>query len=281
MKHIVLVPAWRRPDMLHACLTRLALAAPADVTVLVSVDRGGDEENASVAGEFRGRFASLRVRTVPPHPYHGNSANILSGFAHSLDLGGDLLHVVEDDVLVSRGYFSFHEAVHAAAPDAFAVSACRNQNLDGPAPQAAYRHGSYQSLGSSFRPEAAEKFLGHAGGDYYRDMIGYCRRVFPDSAIPPGNAEQDGLINRVRESLGGVTVYAERPRAFHAGFYGYHRSGRTLTGSIEERSRRILSMTTEEMNSLAGAIKDHEVIDLDMDLPTDSEVSALTASLRV
>jgi hypothetical protein len=99
--------------------------------------------------------------------------------------------------------------------------------------------------------------------------VNYCRRNFPGSVIPPGHAEQDGLINRIRESSGGVTVYTTQPRAFHAGFYGYNRTGTKLGGSIERRSVKILSMTTEEMNAMAGLMKDHEVIDLDENLPVD------------
>jgi hypothetical protein len=106
-------------------------------------------------------------------------------------------------------------------------------------------------------------------------MVGYCRRTFPGSLIPPGHAEQDGLFNRIRERQSGVTVYPERPRAFHAGFYGYNRTGRKLSGSIERRSEKILSMTSEEMNAMAGLMKDHEVIDLDENLPVDEVREAL------
>lgn len=274
MKHTVLVPAWQRPDMLHACLTRLAKAVTNDVTMVVSLDRGGGFECQQVAKSFRDKFATTYMRVMHHHPFRGNSYNVLSTLKDCLKLGGDLIHVVEDDILVALGYFRFHEAMHNVVPAAFAVSACRNQNhFDGPVP-AAYLHGSYQSLGVSFRPEIAERIVEHDKPVYYGDMVGYCKKNFPGSLIPPGHAEQDGLINRVREQIGGCTVYAERPRAFHAGFHGYNRPGRKLTGSIEHRSERILSMTSEEMNEMAGSIKDHQVIKLDEDLPTEPEERA-------
>ncbi len=276
MKHTVLVPAWRRADMLHACLTRLAKAATPDVTVVVSLDRKGTVECRQVAESFKGSFPDIYLRVMHHHQFHGNSYNVLSGLGDCLKLGGDLIHVVEDDVMVSLGYFAFHEAVHGAVPDAWAVSACRNQNLTGEAPVGAYGHPSYQSLGVSFRPHVAEAATAHGTGLYFGDMTGYCRRVFPGSLIPPGHAEQDGLINRLRETAGGMTVYAEKPRAFHAGFYGYNRSGTKIpSGSVEYRSARILAMTTEEMNAMAGLMKDHEVIDLDENLSTVAEVAAL------
>lgn len=278
MKHAVLVPAWRRPDMLHACLTRLTEAVTPDVSVVVSIDRDSDLGCKAVTERFYHRLPSVYLREMHPHPYRGNSHNVISGIKDCLRLGADLLHIVEDDILVSRGYFPFHEAMHRAAPEAFAVSACRNQNLITPRSEAAYHHASYQSLGVSFRPEVASRIAEHDSAAYYGDMIDYCRRTFPSSIIPHGHAEQDGLVNRVREAMNGRSVYAARPRAFHAGFHGYNRPGTALTeGSVEQRSRRILAMTSQEMNALAGELKDHEVIDLDQDLPTEPEEQALQA----
>ncbi len=278
MKHTVLVPAWRRPDMLHACLTRLSKAASTgDVRVVVSLDRKGTLECRQVAEAFKTSFADIYLRVMNHHQFHGNSYNVLSGVKDCLKLNGDLIHVVEDDIMVSLGYFAYHEAAHEAAPDVFAVSACRNQNLQGDAPGAAYRHPSYQSLGVSFRPDVAREAVAHEKAAYYGDMVNYCGRMFPGSKIPPGHAEQDGLFNRIRERGNGVTVYPAQPRAFHAGFYGYNRSGRKLTGSIERRSEKILSMTSDEMNALADQMKDHEVIDLDENLPVAAVREALAS----
>lgn len=262
--------------MLHACLTRLAKAAAGyDVRVVVTLDRKGTLECQQVAKSFSTSFAEIFLRVMHHHQFHGNSYNVLSGLKDAMKIPADLIHVVEDDIMVSLGYFAYHEAAHEVAPDAFSVSACRNQNLIGEPPAAAYRHPSYQSLGVSFRPEVGRRAVEHDKPVYYGDMVGYCRRTFPGSLIPPGHAEQDGLFNRIRERERGVTVYPAQPRAFHAGFYGYNRTGRKLSGSIERRSEKILSMTSEEMNAMAGLMKDHEVIDLDENLPVDEVREAL------
>ncbi|MCP9209721.1 glycosyltransferase family A protein [Streptomyces sp. NEAU-Y11] len=280
---MIFIPAWRRPDMLHACLTRLSIVAAdaSDLTVVVSLDRESDPACRDVTEGFSPQLPSLYLRVMHSHRFRGNSCNVLSGIRECLHLEPDLIHVVEEDVLVARSYLRYHEAMHRAAPSAFAVSACRNQNLPGEAPGAAYLHPSYQSLGVSFRSDIAERITLHDRPQYYARMVSYCRSVFPGSEIPPGHAEQDGLINRVREASRGQTVYAAKPRAFHAGFHGYNRPGTMLSdGTIEERSARILSMTSEEMNTLAGDLKDHQVIDLDQDLPTAPEEEALSAVLR-
>lgn len=276
MKHTVLVPAWRREDMLHACLTRLSKAANEDVTVVVSLDRRGTPECREVVEAFSKEFGNIYLRVMHFHPFHGNSYNVLSGVKDALKLGGDLIHVVEDDIMVSLDYFEYHEAAHEAVPDCFAVSACRNQNLQGDPPAAAYLHPSYQSLGVSFRPEIAERAAQHNKPVYYGDMITYCKRMWPWSDIPPGHAEQDGVFNRIREAADMKTVYPEAPRAFHAGFYGYNRTGTKLVGPVEERSAKILAMGSDEMNAMAGLMKDHEVIDLDERHPVEPVREALT-----
>jgi hypothetical protein len=268
--------------MLHACLSRLELAATEDVSLVVSLDRGSDPGCRSVAETFSRRFPSIYLREMYEHPFRGNSCNVISGIKDCLKMGGDLLHVVEEDVLVARGYFEFHEAMHEVAPTAFAVSACRNQNQIRTVDQAAYLHPSYQSLGVSMRAEIAERVIIHDTPLYYGNMVGYCSKVFTSSIIPSGHAEQDGLINRVRELACGRTVYTNRPRAFHAGFHGYNRPGTRLAGgTVVERAARILAMTSQEMNALAGELKDHEVIDLEECLSVEPERDALSAALRV
>lgn len=267
--------------MLYACLSRLEAAASGDVSVVVSLDRASDPECRAVAETFSRRFASIYLREMHNHAYRGNSYNVISGIKDCLKLGGDLLHIVEEDIFVARGYFRYHEAMHNAAPTAFAVSACRNQNQIKPVSEAAYLHPSYQSLGVSLRADVAEKITPHDTPLYYGNMVGYCAKVFTGSIIPPGHAEQDGLINRIREAGCGRTVYTTRPRAFHAGFHGYNRPGTQLTeGTVMQRAARILAMTSEEMNALAGELKDHEVIDLEEDLSTEPEEKALKTALR-
>jgi hypothetical protein len=115
----------------------------------------------------------------------------------------------------------------------------------------------------SFKPERLAPVLVHSVSAYLHNPIEYCRKRFPRSRIPVGNAEQDGLINRVAEQQGSRIAYGALPRAYHAGFVGYHRSGAKLTGSIDQQADRILAMTTEEMNAAAHSYPDHQVVDLD------------------
>jgi len=273
---IVIVPAWRRPAFLLATLRRLEIAAEAelDVQLWITLDRRHDAATAKVAHDFQARHGRARVQVLRrTHPYRGNSYNVLQAYREALTVRPDLIHLVEEDVLVGADYFAFHRAAHKLAPDVLAVSAARNQNFPHdpePDPSALYLGSQYQSVAVSFRPWQLSPVLEHATSAYFSNPIAYCQRRFPRSRIPRGNAEQDGLINRVveqqarvSEGRSGHVAYAALPRAYHAGFVGYHRRGETLTGTVEQQADRILTMTTAEMNTAAHSYPDHQVVDLD------------------
>lgn len=271
MTELVIVPAWRRPDFLAAALRRLAIADDGQQRYWVCLDRGFSRDVVQIADQFVRSMGTSRAQIRRrSHRYKGNSYNVLMSYKEAVATSADLVHLVEEDILVSRDYFDFHRRAHGLAPGSFAVSACRNQQFPpGVEPpdlhDAVYGHVSYQSIGVSFQPDRLAHVVGHAVRSYFNNPVGYCRKRWPDSTINPANAEQDGLIHRMIEADGVSTTYPAAPRAYHAGFIGYHRRGAAPSGSIEERADRILAMTTEEMNAAAHSYPDHVVVDLDGD----------------
>lgn len=271
---VVIVPAWRRPAFLLACLDRLEMAAAGrgDLRFLIALDRGVSDGVRQVARDFSRRWpGQTRVIRRNPHPYTGNSFNVLSAYREALQLWTnypELVHLVEEDVLVGRDYFHFHDLAHKLAPDAFSVSACRNQNypLSADPPQddtAIYPNPMYQSIGVSFRPARLRQVAPHANPTYLRNPIGYCKRAWPNSRIPQAHAEQDGLLHRIAEASNLRTYYPLTPRAYHVGFVGYHRRGAELEGDVRTQADCILSMTADELNAVAYSYPDHNTIPLD------------------
>lgn len=278
MSDFVIVPAWRRADFLHACLSRLAVADDGNARYLIAMDRKGDlPRNTLVVNAFARLVGEHRVTTrVAQHHYHGNSYNILTAYALAVNTHADLVHLVEEDVFVGSDYLSYAREAHALVPAAFAVSACQNQNLlaqPDPNPGAVYLDPAYQSLAVSFTRETLRLVLREAREAYYRNPVQYCRRRFPKTKIPAANAEQDGLLHRVAEERGLSTVYPCSPRAYHAGFIGYHRDGEPLAGTdMFARGRELLAMGTAELNRRAHSYPDHAAIDLDEQRGKISEV---------
>lgn len=268
MTELVIVTAWKRPDFLSAALQRLLVADDGRQRYWISLDRLHTRECAMVAVQFTrklGGRATIRRRS---HRHKGNSYNVLTSYREAVSVAPDLVHLVEEDVFVGADYFEFHRRAHQLVPDAFAVSACRNQqfppDVNPPDEQdAVYPHISYQSLGVSFRLEPLAQVVQHAQHGYFARPVAYCAQKWPNSAINPNNAEQDGLIHRMIEASGRPTVYPFSPRAYHAGFVGYHRKGSGPVGTVEDRAAYLLRMTTDELNASAHSYPDHVAVNLD------------------
>jgi hypothetical protein len=270
VREIVIIPAWQRPEFLQATLERLRAADEGTQEFWLSLDRRHSKAVAMVATDFRrvvGDRAKILTRT---HGYRGNSFNVLHSYLEASRHKPDLIHLVEEDVFVSDDYFAWHRATHDLVGNAFAVSGARNQNYrDDPEPQpgVVYLNGAYQSVAVSFRTEQLTPVLAHVArsNNYYRDPVKYCRTLFPQTRIPHGNAEQDGLINRVVEKLGAFVVYPTEPVAYHAGFVGYHRAGDSplRTGvPVQVAAQALLGMDAAEMNRRAHSYPDHQVVDV-------------------
>jgi hypothetical protein len=192
------------------------------------------------------------------HHYHGNSLNVLDGFTRAVKAGADRIHLIEEDIFICEGYFDFHTQAWALDPTAFFVTACYNQNdpnrVRGGDRALVMRYKAYQSLGVSLSRASAKKVLVHAVPDYFGNMEKYLREKLPGY---DWGTEQDGLIQRIIAKENGYGIYPQVPRAFHAGFHGYNRTGNGLSPNltIEQRAAMLLTMTEEEMNIRASNIQ--------------------------
>ena len=67
--------------------------------------------------------------------------------------------------------------------------------------------------------------------------------ILPAVEVGAGHVEQDGLIRRIQEEQGQrrPIAYPFRPRAFHAGYFGYPRRG-AINGALSQRIREVGSI---------------------------------------
>lgn len=247
-RDIVMIPCWRRPEFLWHCLDNLSQAeGVGELHLLFRVDTGFDPAILEVIKEFAPKLASHEVNIPVACPYRRTkqSANVLGGYLLAAATTRRYVFMVEEDIMVARDFFRWHYAVHAAQPRLFCSIAVRNTNRAVPASDDAEIYyltsHDYCSLGLCFeRSIITEMIAPHVIRDYFARPRRYCERTFPDSRIGAGYVEQDGLIRRIQERAGDahLIAYPYRPRAFHAGFFGYHRRG-ALEGTLAERIRRV------------------------------------------
>jgi hypothetical protein len=223
------------------------------------LDRGHSREVMTIAKES----GLGEIVTQRPHKFHGNSFNVLDGYARALERAGDKpIHLIEEDIFIGEGYFHFHEAAWRVDPEAFFVTACLNQNhKDRPKDgdwSAVYRYQSYQSLGVSLKPESVRQFIHHNNPHYLRNFNSYLDKHFGKMAY---GGEQDGLIQRVIVKGNHYGIYPHVQRAFHAGFRGYNRKGKELdrTMPMKDRINALVHMSEKEMNDRASNVAHKDI----------------------
>ena len=247
-RDVVLIPCWRRPEFLWHCLDNLTRAEGFEqLHVIFRPDHGHDPVILDVIAEFAERLASYEVDLPVRCPYRRTkqSANVLGGYLLAAARTRHLVFMIEEDIMVARDFLRWHYAVHAAEPQLFCSLSTRNHNravATSDDPRCYYLTTfDYCSLGVAVsRAVIGALIAPHVCREYFERPVEYCLRQFSSSRLGDRFVEQDGLIRRVQEAQGEQRpiAYPYRPRAFHGGFIGYHRSGR-LTGDLAQRIRSV------------------------------------------
>jgi hypothetical protein len=260
-RDVIVLPCWRRAEFLWHCLDNLTRVQGLDeLEILFRPDTGYSADNLEVIREFADRLPHFTIDFPPPCPFRRTkqSANLLLGYLKAAAVARRFVFLIEDDLMIARDYFRWHRAVHEAAGRLFCSIASSNPNraVAVPAePEGFYlTSGDYCSIGVCFDQQALRQWVApHVNMAYFRRPKRYLRRLFPDSRVPLGFAEQDGLLRRIQERSGLPIAYACLPRVFHAGFYGYNRAG-GLSGDWRQRvaALREIIYSPEAMRSAAS-----------------------------
>lgn len=246
---VVLVPCWRRPEMLWHCIDNLCKAEGIEAMhVIFRPDSGFDADNIAVIHSHAARLPSYEIQQAPACPYRRSklSANILLGYMHAIVLARRYVYLIEEDIMVGRDFFRWHAGVHAQRGDLFCSIAVRNHNRSVHTPDDPdcyyLTSGDYCSWGVCFdRTVVAHLIAPHVNLDYLSHPKRYLRRHFTDSRVSLGYVEQASLVRRIQEYSERPIAYPATPRAFHAGFYGRNRPG-GIAGELNDRVRRLNNM---------------------------------------
>lgn len=259
---IVLLPSYYRPEFLHLCLEHLMFATGGQQKdVWVVQDRHHNDKSdllmrladvRATVDLFRDKFAGFRYIERTPHPFVGNPLNFLEAYkeAHATT-NARLVYLVEDDVMVTKDFFLWHEAMQALHKPFVSVGWHCIRDTSG-VKMTADPHGyvtsfrDFSSIGLCWRREYLAPVVEHARREYYTNPGPYLTQVFPHSPIPRNQwTEQAGLITRLLhdEPGGRLVTWAGAPRVGHIGISGYHRrQGHQFTGPLASRVKALRSI---------------------------------------
>lgn len=245
---VVLIPCFRRPELLFHCLKNIQAAHGADEHhYIFRFDFGHSPEldDALRLAEFT---FSHQVARTPKCNYQvaKQSFSLLTGYhlALSHSFRPERVYLIEEDVMIATDFFRWHQEVHAQRPDVFCSIGVVNPNRkvqEGARDEFYLTTEDYCSLGVCFPANVLKNYiLQWATTKYYNNPIDFCQRNFKGSPFGQSYAEQDGLIRRIQWQAGMAMpiAYPYQGRAYHAGYYGYNR-GRGPDGSLVDRIAKV------------------------------------------
>lgn len=230
MRDLVLITTYNRPEYLRLCLEYLSKARGINNKIIwICIDRGNSliREFYEVLNDFRELDFSVKVR--PEHSYLGNTFNTLEAYKEAYKTDANLVYLVEDDVLVTPDFFEWHEEVQNKNDLICSVAyrCSRNSNR-----LRSYEHDpeayfisskDYASIGVCWKREKLDYITTHANSEYYKDLVGYLKKHFPNNKFSSCFTEQDGLVMRLLGETHGYVAWPFVPRAYHFGVWGYNR----------------------------------------------------------
>jgi len=258
---IVVMPVWRRPELLALALEALRKARGIEEhIVMLRLDEGHDPENRDViaACGLNTNVAEVSLRLAPT-----DTLNTIEGYAHAARLapnvGAKLIYLLQEDVMVAADFFEFHRGCHARF-EPFAVSACpfpKYIRARG-GPEVVSPSKRYNPWAVSLPVATVQNFIvPHALPDYYGGQLGYLERTFPNTIYGHGHGEQDYLIENIMIRFDGRCIVPAVPRAFHAGWWDNRRDAWHPRGSdLNDRIRgcREILATPAKLDKITSRI---------------------------
>ena len=287
MRDIIIVPSHYRAEFIYLCLEHLALAAGGrekEVYVFQDVHKGDKPEQLGKLVDVKAavdvwvdRFDHLQYVERQPHSYPKNPFNFLEAYKDAYNAEDvRYVYLVEDDVMVAKDFFQWHEAIQEKESPFISVGwhlIRTNKNVHTgqafPAPTPvddpnAYRvsYRDFSSIGLCWKRENLEPLVRHATKAYYENMTGYMAKAFPGCPVPPNTwTEQAGCITRLLHEAPGErkVVWPAYSRVGHVGISGYHRpNGHKFSGSLQNRVRDLRRAITSPnaLKQLSGGSDD-------------------------
>ncbi len=244
--NVVLIPCFDRPEFLSECLKNIEQAESADqYHYIFRLDHGHEPDNLKVIEGFK----LSSETTFTPRTTYGigkQSYSVLSGLQIAAKTSDHLVFLIEDDVMIGRDFFRWHEEVHSQQA---LFSSHANLNVNSPSKEGWIDEyylttRDYGSIGTCMTRESIALIDPHINADYFLHPVQYIRRKFKNSFLGYGFAEQDGLIRRIQADQSLPQAYPCHlehegllygPRCFHAGFIGKGRIQQKLPGTAEQR----------------------------------------------
>jgi hypothetical protein len=226
-KLVVVMPTYKRPEMLALSLEKLSLttqAANLDVRIYLdhTILKSRIDELDYVRDTY---FPTADIFHANNHVMvPSGSWNILNSLKAGYETGSEFVFFIEEDVFVTPDFFDRHLEMQASG-DYFVTCGRKLKFRD---------ESYYSNPGTCYKHEKLVFIVPHICPEYFADQKGYLETRF--AGMDDAGILDDGLIRRAMQSVGGQARCAVPSIAFHQGFHFYNRAPEyRVEGNIEER----------------------------------------------
>jgi hypothetical protein len=251
---LVIIPTFDRPEFLWLCLENLwenVRGATTDKEIWICEDIHADKpkgftiemEMLAVLREWESKM-HLHYYATAPHTTYGNSYNVLNSLSRAASMGGyRYVYLLEDDVLVTPDFFEWNEAAQNKFNPWATCAGRLNRSLN-------FQINGREAIDENVQdPNACHKSV----TAYISWATCFSEKALQDirafNAIYDGfekRFEQDVMIQRKIRAAKLETVWPYVPRAFHLGWYSYHRDGGMRpSGTLEEKVKYLRAVTKD------------------------------------
>lgn len=260
---IVIIPTYDRPEYLLVCLERLSYARGASSKeIWIREDNHADHPKDPRIGQFIWEIASFAKnlgldvihQEQPEHLSYGNSLNAMTAFEEAYRTDAKHVYLLEDDVMVTADYFEWHEAAQEQFKPFVTCAGRINRSLNFEMNGREAIDESWKCLNDCVR---SRKAYNSWASCFRREELGHFVTAYPDRDKWRPGYEQDIFIQQIlrTDHCNLKSVWPYVPRAYHMGWYSYHRTaGLKFNGTFAEKvhALRLAISDPAKIREMAG-----------------------------
>ena len=260
MTDLVIIPTFDRPEFLWLCLENLyenVLREGQYPNIWVCEDIHADKpkgftiemEMLAIHLEWQNKLGYVYQATAP-HTTYGNSYNVLNSLVQAADLNYRYVYLLEDDVLVTPDFFEWNEMAQEKFKPWASCAGRLNRSLN-------FHMNGREAIDENIKdPNACHKSV----TAYMSWATCFSQKALQDikalNAVYDGfekRFEQDVMIQRQIRRANLETIWGYVPRAFHLGWWSYHRDGgMKLNGTLEDRVKALRQIVKDPIKLQAA-----------------------------
>ena len=241
-RDIVIVPTFDRPEYLWVTLEYLLKADGIEnKEIWLREDIHTDKpksfttemEMLATIRYFEKQFPAFKYKAIEPHTTYGNSRNLIQALNDARQTDAPKVFIVEDDVLVTKDFLTWTDTVHEKFHPEVLCAGRLNRSLN-------FAMNGPDAMDESIKDSTMCKSVVGAyiswATCFSRTMLAFVVGNIFDSEweFKPG-VEQDMIIQDLMRHYHIESVWPFVPRAYHMGWYSYHRDGMKFYGTLEEK----------------------------------------------